>query len=543
MPKPPVSFPAFHSNLAVAAVNQSLTSIYPLSSCLAESLPQTLIPGNFPRYLSQHPHCCRAHPFLPDLARLEQTLHQLATTPMAFPARVEKLTLNPTVQILEVQWQGLPEFISDQTRPPQPGKALILLYRPELESAVEINLADGHDLLALKMVAEGINSKEAAAEAGVSISTIDEILAGATRKRLILTPPSTLIRDASFMQGRWSDPEQSRVVTFALQWHLTQACDLHCRHCYDRSNRKNMEFSQAIHVLDELYIFSQSHHVNAQVSFSGGNPMLYPHFYELYQEAVDRGFLVAILGNPMVERYVERLLTIRKPEFYQVSLEGLRDHNDYIRGAGHFDRTLTFLDLLRDHGIYSMVMLTLTRANADEILALAEELRGRADLFTFNRLAMVGEGAELASVEPERFPLLLEGFLAAAQTNQSLSLKDNFFNLLLAAQQRPLTGGCTGFGCGAAFNFVSVLPDGEVHACRKFPSLIGNIFTQALNDIYAGPLAAKYRAGSSRCLDCELRPVCRGCLAVTHGFGLDVFNDRDPYCCKEGYEPKTATKR
>ena len=30
-------------------------------------------------------------------------------------------------------------------------------------------------------------------------------------------------------------------------------------------------------------------------------------------------------------------------------------------------------------------------------------------------------------------------------------------------------GGCTGFGCGAAFNFMAVLPDGEVHACRKVP--------------------------------------------------------------------------
>ena len=82
-----------------------------------------------------------------------------------------------------------------------------------------------------------------------------------------------------------------------------------------------MEFSQAIHVLDELYTFSQALHVNAQVSFSG--------------------------GNPMEERHIERLLTIKQPEFYQVSLEGLRDQNDYIRGAGHYRRVLDFLELLR----------------------------------------------------------------------------------------------------------------------------------------------------------------------------------------------------
>ena len=30
------------------------------------------------------------------------------------------------------------------------------------------------------------------------------------------------------------------------------------------------------------------------------------------------------------------------------SLEGLREHNDSIRGAGHFDRIMTFLKVLRD---------------------------------------------------------------------------------------------------------------------------------------------------------------------------------------------------
>ncbi len=522
---------------ATAIVNDSLATIYPISYRLAGEPPQTISPSDFPFYLSTQPGCCEKYPFLPDLASLELASYQLAVEPIPFPVTVHERTINPTVRIMEAAWTGLPEFLRDQSSQPQHHQALVLLYQPAPHAAVQIRTAHNHDLLALKIVTEGIGSKKAAVEAGVTIGAIDDILAMAAQRGVILTPPSTLIRDQSFLQGPFADPEQSRVATFALQWHLTQACDLHCRHCYDRSSRTNMEFSQALHVLDELYAFTQVHHVNAQVSFTGGNPMLYPFFYELYQEAVDRGFLVAILGNPMEERYIERLTAIKRPEFYQVSLEGLRDHNDYIRGAGHYDRVLTFLDLLRTYGIYSMVMLTLTRANSPEVLALAEELRGRVDLFTFNRLAMVGEGAELASIEIERFPHLLDQFLTAAGSNDILSLKDNFFNLLLSERKQRLTGGCTGFGCGAAFNFVSVLPDGEVHACRKFPSLIGNIFTQSLADIYAGEQAGKYRTGSSGCFDCDIRPVCRGCLAVAHGFGLDVFSDRDPYCCKDNRGP------
>ncbi len=516
----------------MTASNPSLAAIFPMSSHLAGALPDAIPPAELPLYLATHPDLCGSHPYLPDLATLEYARHQLAHAGTTFPAMVATRTINPTVRIVEVDWTGLPALLQDPDTRPESGKTLVLLYQPAFRAPVVVTTPDSHDLLALKLVVENIASRAAATEAGVTVGRIDDILAEAARKGLILTPPSSLVRDPSFLQGRFADADQSTVATFALQWHLTQACDLHCRHCYDRSTRSQMSFPQAIRVLDQLYDFCQAHHIHAQVSFTGGNPMLYPHFYEIYQEAVDRGFLVAVLGNPMEDRYIERMLAIRRPEFYQVSLEGLRDHNDSIRGPGHFDRTLAFLDRLRAHGLYAMVMLTLTRANCEEVLPLTELLRDRADLFTFNRLAMVGEGAELASVEPERFTAFLETYLAAAADHPLLSLKDNLFNLVLARQGQPLIGGCTGFGCGAAFNFISVLPDGEVHACRKFPSPIGNLFIDSLTNIYAGEAARRYRTGCSACFGCELRPVCRGCPAVAHGYGLDVFTDRDPYCCK-----------
>jgi len=93
-----------------------------------------------------------------------------------------------------------------------------------------------------------------------------------------------------------------------------------------------------------------------------------------------------------------------------------------------------------------------------------------------------------------------------------------------------LFGGCTGFGCGAVFNFLSLLPDGEVHACRKFPSLIGNIQADNLYDIYHSQAAADYRAGSAACENCTKNLVCRGCLAVAYSLGLDIFTEKDPFC-------------
>ena len=100
-------------------------------------------------------------------------------------------------------------------------------------------------------------------------------------------------------------------------------------------------------------------------------------------------------------------------------------------------------------------------------------------------------------------------------------MKNNLLNIIRRENGRALFGGCTGYGCGAAFNFVPLLSNGEVHACRKFPSPIGNLRQNRLVEIYHSDRARAYRAGSQ---------ACRGCLAIAYSHGLDVFKDKDPFC-------------
>lgn len=69
-----------------------------------------------------------------------------------------------------------------------------------------------------------------------------------------------------------------------------------------------------------------------------------------------------------------------------------------------------------------------------------------------------------------------------------------------------------------------------MHACRKFPSYLGNICEKSLTEIYHAEAGRRHRAGSAACNGCSMRGVCGGCLAVTHGMGLDCFVAKDPYC-------------
>jgi len=472
--------------------------------------------------------------YLPDLARLERAVFQAGDQQHDLTQPPETLQINPTLSLLETSWHNLVDFFKDDSgvmAPIEKGEEIVLVWRDPETPAIQVQTAVKGDLLALKIVAEELDLLSISRCEDIALSFLEGVIDRAAAKGLLLKPRSLLVRDQDlFASGCVPPANYLTAQVFTLQWHITQACDLSCRHCYDRSSRAQVNLPGGIAILDDMAAFCRSRNVTGQVTFTGGNPLLHPEFLDLYRAALDRGLMTAILGNPTRRDVLERICAVGRPEFYQVSLEGLQEHNDSIRGSGHFERVLAFLKDLQAMDIYAMVMLTLTRDNLDQVLPLAEQLQGLADRFFFNRLSMVGEGASLQTPDRQEYKEFLDRFLAAAEANPVIGLKDNLINIVLERNNKELFGGCAGYGCGAAFNFVALLPDGEVHACRKFPSPIGNINEKSLAEIYDAPAAVRYRQGPSDCRGCRIRHVCGGCLAVIHSCGLDVFADRDPCC-------------
>ncbi|MFW2366019.1 MAG: thio(seleno)oxazole modification radical SAM maturase SbtM [Desulforhopalus sp.] len=514
----------------MAMNGKALSSFYPVTSTF---LPDYLFcprVEKLPQKIRSTPELLKTLPFLDELAEIELRVHLLHQAPPPLPDNIEVWQLRPGVELLEASWSGLVELLNGADTSPFRQNSFVLVIPGEGDKPPSVTVPDKRCLLALKIVVEELDLLRTARECKTSVRHLQDILLYATQKGILLHPKSKIVRPKHFSLNSKVDSRFLSAEVFTLQWHITQNCDLRCLHCYDRSDRQDVSLKQGRNILDQLYDFCKQQNVLGQVSFSGGNPILHPDFYNLYQEAAERGFMIGILGNPIGRQQLERLLSIHPPEFYQVSLEGLEKHNDSIRGSGHFNRTMHFLSLLKDLDIYSMVMLTLTQANLEQVLPLAEMLNDSADLFTFNRLAMVGEGASLVSVSPKDYENFLKAYLEAAKTHPVMRLKDNLFNILKLHQGSELGGGCAGHGCGAAFNFISLLSDGEVHACRKLPSLIGNIYKNTLAEIYQDDIALRYRQGCRGCLHCEIKPVCGGCPAVTNGFGGNFSADVDPYC-------------
>ncbi len=489
---------------------------------------QSIRLDEFPDFLEEQ-HGLPA--FLPDLARLESARHRVESSRLPSPDEIDDFQLNPTLEVVHSSWKFSPllEAEGQEPSPPQPDEEWLVLRKDPVSKETVISSATPAQLLAVKILAEDLSPEAAAAGGDVPVGKIDRALWAAADTGILLTPGSRISR--SFTPPK-DDKEEiiQKVDIFTIQWHITHACDLHCRHCYDRSKRSPLTREQGLGILRELRNFCRDRHVRGHVCFTGGNPFMSPHFFGLYRQAAELGFSTSILGNPVSRENLERLKKIQLPGYFQVSLEGLAEHNDWMRGEGHFWRTLDFLEILKAAGISSTVMLTLTRDNLNQVLPLARLLEGKSDHFTFNRLSPVGEGADLLLPARKEYIEFLEEYVDAFPEIAPLGYKDNLINIALEKKGRKLFDGCTGYGCGAAFNFITILPDGEAHACRKFPSPIGNVLTDGIAGVYDSPSAARYRQGPEECRGCSLRPVCGGCMAITSGFGMDIFRDKDPFC-------------
>ena len=488
-------------------------------------------PKTYPLRLARKTSLRSIPAYLSDLAAIEWTVHATGAKMGAATPEPAETILNPTLSLVTVRWKHLVDLLESggkTAREPEPGEEHVLVWGMPLTGKICLSAATPEDLLVLKMVEERIETRTVAALGGLPIRAVYDAIDRAGAKGLLISPPTRITRESAFMTDDTRAYMSARV--FTLQWHLTQRCDLSCRHCYDRTDRQELPLERSLDILEDFGRFCETKNVRGAVTFTGGNPLLYPLFAALHKAAVDHGFAVAILGNPTERAVLEELLDSARPDFFQVSLEGLEAHNDRMRGPGHFRRTLAFLEVLRDLGIYSMVMLTLTEGNLKEVLPLARLLQGKADVFHFNRLSRSGMGADLNLPTQEEYRSFLNEYVAASKENPVMGLKDNLFNLVLAEGGEAPFGGCTGNGCGAAFNFVTLLSDGEVHACRKFPSPLGNILHASLSAIYDSEAASKYRRRPASCLQCALRCVCGGCLAVIQTHGLDISRDRDPFC-------------
>ena len=221
----------------------------------------------------------------------------------------------------------------------------------------------------------------------------------------------------------------------------------------------------------------------------------------------------------------------------------MRNTHDSIRKPGSFDTTIEKIKCIRNAGIKCAIMTTVSKTNIAEIPEIIDlVVENNVDIFAFARYCPTSL-EKSTHIEPNEYKEFLEvvwkKFEEYKDSDTTFNLKDHLWTLFLYEKglftiPEGLDENKIYDGCNCANCHMTILPNGDVYACRRMESLIGNAFSESMKDIFLGEKMDKYREYDKfeKCSKCELLRFCRGCPAVAYGYTHNSYA-ADPQCWKE----------
>ncbi len=317
-----------------------------------------------------------------------------------------------------------------------------------------------------------------------------------------------------------------RPKSFIVQLHVTERCNWRCKHCYQESyttpemTLKKMEdiLNQYINLLKKWGIPKN----NARLQITGGEPFVREDFIKFLWRVhrLSKYFPFVIMSNgSLLTKNIVRFLKLIGIQRFQVSIEGLEKTNDEIRGKGAFKKTLEAIKLLVWKNIFTRVSLTLTKKNQSEIRELADVLAplGAAALAA-RRIVPIGVGGQFKDyvLEPNE---LKNFYKEVEEINKEMIGKGCKFRVKGGCENAIFNDEISDRNlmsynyCGVADGrAVTILPNGDVLACRRLPIKIGNLYEKSLEEIYYSPLYESWRNQEDITQECRSCSNYKNCL-------------------------------
>ena len=354
---------------------------------------------------------------------------------------------------------------------------------------------------------------------------------------------------------------RGNTVGRTLYWYLSLRCNLACKHCWVKSS-PSTDTSRDLSPKAALKAVKNVQEFSASVILTGGEPLYRPDFTDIFEALLAAGINVAMETNGLlISRQFAALAQSAKADGRRVHIAisldgGTCSTHEWVRGNNTFNRTLSAMRLLTEHGLAFDVQCILHRSNAH---AVPDLYRLMADFsppprnLIFGFLSPVGRGLQLSDEwalsdgERERAcALILEGMqsypgVVCLKTPPALIPPKYFPRLFSRQNQCRCSTGCS-------FPTLGILPNGDITLCALSsdnPSLhFGNVQTDSLDRIWnkmrMDEARARYREAriSGICSDCIFLSMCKGSCRA---FAYEEFGEFSaPYPLCDALEKRGA---
>ncbi|SHI56148.1 radical SAM protein [Desulfofundulus thermosubterraneus] len=261
----------------------------------------------------------------------------------------------------------------------------------------------------------------------------------------------------------------------------TTACNLACEGCW--AGKYSPKNSLSPERLDRL--FSEAKELGIYwIVFSGGEPLVYPHLFDLMAKHHDMAFMAYTNGTLINEKMADRIIEVGNFS-PAISLEGWRERTDARRGPGTFDKVIRAMDLLRERGAAFGVSITITRENVMEVTSdeFIDFLIDKGVIYgwTFHYIPIGRNPNVNLMITPEQRAYLAER-IPYIRTHKPIQIAD-FWN------DGELVEGCIAGGR----RYFHINAAGEVEPCAFVHFAVDNINEKSLLEVLHSPLFAAYQ--------------------------------------------------
>jgi len=142
-----------------------------------------------------------------------------------------------------------------------------------------------------------------------------------------------------------------------LQFHLTNACNMRCPHCYMSAGVKQEQELTTEEIYGVIKQFKS--YGGEQITFTGGEVCMRKDLASIIQYAYSAGLRVEVLTNGTLWREKDIKNLAPYLSRVQISIDGVtEEENSRIRGKGNFEKALNTIETFLSYGVPTDVGIT-----------------------------------------------------------------------------------------------------------------------------------------------------------------------------------------
>jgi radical SAM protein with 4Fe4S-binding SPASM domain len=327
------------------------------------------------------------------------------------------------------------------------------------------------------------------------------------------------------------------VNKFVLQWHLSENCNLKCLHCYQEKHiSTQLEYEQLEKIYNQFKELLENKKMKGHINITGGEPLCNPFLFkvlDLIKKDEDLISFSILTNGTLITKEIAKRIKSYNPYYVQVSLEGGRKTNDYIRGNGTYKKIATGIKNLRKQDIFTSISFTATQLNYKEFPQVVKYAR-KYDVNNVwsDRYIPLGDSEDKNLAL--NFEQTREYLQIMNEEREKLKNKKNVNTTIsmYRALQFQMTNDFA-YGCTAGDTLLTVMENGDLVPCRRMPIVVGNLLKDNMYDLYKNNKILKDLRKNTipdDCKNCEHSEMCHGGLkCLTYAIYKDL-NHKDIGC-------------